>query len=97
MTQISVVATITVTPESKAALLPHLEVLETTTLKEEDGCLFYRMHEDSEDPNTLVCVELWEDREALEAHFNAPHFVAHKKNTEGMAESVSIRILKPLF
>jgi quinol monooxygenase YgiN len=39
----------------------------------EDGCLAYRVYEDTENPNEFVFVEEWESQEALERHFATPH------------------------
>jgi quinol monooxygenase YgiN len=39
----------------------------------EDGCLGYRVCQDTEDANTIVFVEEWEDDDALKRHFATPH------------------------
>ncbi len=39
----------------------------------EEGCLAYRLYEDSEVENEFVFVEEWESQEALERHFATPH------------------------
>jgi quinol monooxygenase YgiN len=41
--------------------------------REEDGCLSYRLYEDTENENEFVFVEEWESQEALERHFATPH------------------------
>jgi quinol monooxygenase YgiN len=38
----------------------------------EPGCLVHSVHQDVEDPNTLVFFEQWEDRAVLTAHFAVP-------------------------
>ncbi len=38
----------------------------------EPGCLLHSVHQDVEDPNALVFVEHWADRNALAAHFQVP-------------------------
>ena len=35
----------------------------------EPGCLLHTVHQDAEDPNRVVFLEHWTDREALVAHF----------------------------
>jgi quinol monooxygenase YgiN len=35
----------------------------------EPGCLVHSVHQDVEDPNTIVFFEQWADRDALDAHF----------------------------
>ena len=39
----------------------------------EDGCLSYRLYEDTEAENEFVFVEEWESQEALQRHFGTPH------------------------
>jgi quinol monooxygenase YgiN len=39
----------------------------------EDGCLAYAVHRAADDPLTIVMVERWASREALDAHFQQPH------------------------
>jgi quinol monooxygenase YgiN len=38
----------------------------------EPGCLLHSVHHDVEDPLTLVFLEYWQDRAALDAHFRVP-------------------------
>jgi len=39
----------------------------------EDGCLGYRLYEDTETENDFVFIEEWESEEALREHFATPH------------------------
>lgn len=39
----------------------------------EDGCISYRLYEDTEAANHFVFVEEWETNEALQRHFATPH------------------------
>ena len=39
----------------------------------EQGCISYRLYEDSEIENDFVFVEEWEDDEALQRHFATAH------------------------
>ena len=38
----------------------------------EPGCLLHSVHHDVEDPLTMVFLEHWKDRAALDAHFRVP-------------------------
>jgi quinol monooxygenase YgiN len=38
----------------------------------EPGCILHSVHHDVEDPNRLVFLEHWADRDALTAHFRVP-------------------------
>jgi len=39
----------------------------------EQGCLSYRLYEDTEADNEFLFVEEWESQEALEGHFGTSH------------------------
>ncbi len=41
--------------------------------REEDGCISYRVYEDTEREHEFVFVEEWESEEALQRHFATPH------------------------
>jgi quinol monooxygenase YgiN len=41
--------------------------------REEEGCLGYRLYQDTEDENAFVFVEEWESLEILKRHFATPH------------------------
>jgi quinol monooxygenase YgiN len=41
----------------------------------EAGCLLYALHRDIENPTTFILIEKWTSKEALEIHFNSPHFL----------------------
>ena len=44
----------------------------------ERGCRVYRVYASLETPLERIFVEEWESRDALEAHFKTPHFLAYK-------------------
>jgi len=50
--------------------------------REEDGCLFYYIHQMSEKPTTFVVLESWENDEALEGHKHSAHYLHYKENFE---------------
>jgi quinol monooxygenase YgiN len=41
--------------------------------REDEGCISYRLYEDTERENDFVFVEEWESQEALQRHFRTPH------------------------
>jgi quinol monooxygenase YgiN len=43
------------------------------TLKE-SGCIQYNLFEDTTHPNILTFMEEWENKAAIESHFNSSHF-----------------------
>lgn len=40
------------------------------------GCLAYTFAADLEDPDVIVCTEVWTGRDALDAHMSHPHTAA---------------------
>ena len=69
---ILVVGTFRLPPENLAAALPMAQrVVEAT--RAEDGCFAYSYAQDLFDPGLIHVSEKWRDREALAAHFKAPH------------------------
>ena len=46
----------------------------TAATQREDGCVLYRFSTDVEQPLRFVLTELWDDEEALKAHFKGAPF-----------------------
>lgn len=44
-------------------------------VRKEEGTLFYTVNRDSADPNTLVVMERYRDKNALNAHSKSPSFL----------------------
>jgi quinol monooxygenase YgiN len=47
-----------------------------TEVAKEEGTMFYTLNRDSKNPNTLVFMERYRDKDALNVHSNTPHFKA---------------------
>jgi len=58
-------------PETSAEVL-RLSLEHVRRSRLEPGCLLHSVHHDVEDPNRLVFLEHWADRDALVAHFGVP-------------------------
>lgn len=54
--------------EAVAAFAPTIEQTHG-----EEGCIAYALHRDVNDPDVLVLVERWTDREALDSHLQQPY------------------------
>ncbi len=54
--------------------------------REEDGCLYYNLHQDNEDSRAFVWIEAWETKEAWEAHCNSEHMNAYRSATGAFVE-----------
>lgn len=60
-------------PEHRDAYLQCLRALQDATRAHDPGCLRYEFWQSIDDPNAFVCLEQWTDRDALQAHLDAPH------------------------
>jgi quinol monooxygenase YgiN len=68
-------------------------------LAAEPGCLLYRPHRSTRDPDVFVFYEVYVDEAALEAHRQAPHLTAFRERREqaGLTEGpVEIDVLRSL-
>jgi len=74
---IFVIATLEIIDENRSAVLEASRDLVDATRKEA-GCMSYDLHQSVSDPNVLVFVERWQDRQVLEAHFHSPHLSARR-------------------
>jgi quinol monooxygenase YgiN len=61
--------------------------------RKEAGCIFYDLYQKPGEPDTLVFVEQWRSREALEAHFTEPHIVAFQKATAELVADGRIEVI----
>jgi quinol monooxygenase YgiN len=73
--------------ERREDLIALMERMQEESRREE-GCLRYGFFSAVEDPLSLVAVEEWADREALDRHFAQPHL---QEFARGLGEVVSER------
>ncbi|WP_379548349.1 putative quinol monooxygenase [Qipengyuania sp. DSG2-2] len=67
-----IVGTVRMPPENlNEARLPMQAMIEASL--EEDGCMAYSYAEDVIDPGLIRVMEIWRDREVLDAHFASEH------------------------
>ena len=57
--------------------------------KEEEGCIAYDLYEAIDGSFDVVMVEVWESKEALDAHMEAEHFKKYIPGAEAFKESQS--------
>lgn len=63
----------------------------------EEGCLAYAVHRAADDPRTVVLVERWASRAALDAHFQQPHVAeAGARSAEVLDGQPTILFLEPV-
>ncbi|CAN7411161.1 putative quinol monooxygenase [Pararhizobium sp. LjRoot255] len=61
--------------------------------RKEAGCIFYDLYQKPGEPETLVFVEQWKSREALEAHFAEAHIIAFQKATAELVADGRIEVV----
>ena len=73
---------------------------------EEKGCIAYDYSreisspipiQETVNPDRVTLVERWESMEDLAAHMNAPHMKKYGPRISALRESVSARVMEPLF
>jgi autoinducer 2-degrading protein len=65
----------------------------------EPGCLIYRPHRSTKDPDLFVFYETYTDEAAFQAHVKAPHLAAFRarREQEGLIEgAVEVEVLRSL-
>ncbi|UPM52514.1 putative quinol monooxygenase [Gottfriedia acidiceleris] len=62
----------------------------------EEGCLEYRLHESSEDENTFVFYEVWENEDAFQSHIQSTHYKTYRQNIENLIEVRKVYTLNEL-
>ncbi len=71
-------------PEAFAEML-RLSLEHVRRSRLEPGCLRHSVHQDVENPNRLVFLEHWADRDALAVHFRVPASIAFAKMAGDLA------------
>lgn len=67
-----------------------------TKSRQESGCIFYDLMQDVEHKNILCFIEEWESKEALDKHFETPHFKDGIKIVERFARDINVSVYQPL-
>ncbi|WP_118137662.1 putative quinol monooxygenase [Oceanicella sp. SM1341] len=92
MTKVTIVANIHAKDDRidvvKAELLKLLPIT-----RAEDGCITYDLHQNDEDPAHFIMLELWQSRELLQNHSNAPHMAAFKAATADATTAFTVHKL----
>lgn len=101
---ILVIAEMKVKPENRDVLLTSFREI-VPQVRKERGCIEYAAALDTSaglpgEPaprdDVLVVLERWESPEALREHFNAPLLQSFFQKTQGLIESVTTRVLRPV-
>lgn len=73
MSIVTVVATLTAKSDAIESVRAELLKMVAPTRREE-GCIEYRLHQDTENPSVFVFYENWQSLACVEKHMNTQHF-----------------------
>ena len=79
---LTVVAKIRAAKGKADALAALLKEQVAAVMKAEPGCLVYRPHRSTKDPDVFVFYEQYKDDAAFDAHRKAPHLGAYRERRE---------------
>jgi len=82
MNVLTVVATIRAAKGKGDALAALLTEQAAAVRAAEPGCLVYRVHRSTSDPELFMFYETYADDAAFDAHRNAPHLAAYRQRRE---------------
>ncbi|MEH6727472.1 MAG: putative quinol monooxygenase [Hyphomicrobiales bacterium] len=77
-------------PDIMAAVTPCIEAT-----RKEAGCVSYDLVHSLTDENTLMFIERWKDKAALDAHFQETHLIAWRKAGEPFFLGRKLEIIEP--
>ncbi|MCX8656629.1 antibiotic biosynthesis monooxygenase [Gilliamella sp. B2894] len=95
MSQLNIVATITVKAEYHEAFQPIFKKLVEASRKEAD-CIHYELNQSITDPNVYVVIETWASQAAIDRHNATPHFVEFATFAKRHVEGLEICVVKPV-
>ena len=81
-----ITASVDIQPQHLAEALD-LSLQHVRRSREEPGCVSHGVSQDAEDPNRLLFLERWADREALDRHFAVPEARAFARRLGELASA----------
>lgn len=93
MSQLNIIATITIKPEYHEAFKPIFKRLVIGS-RAEHGCVRYELNQSIENPNIYTVVETWQSQQAIDLHNTTPHFVEFANFAKEHVDGLSICIAK---
>lgn len=94
MSQIVIVAKITVKEEFTNEVYSYLKELYKNTHQKDKGCIQYELHKNLENPNSFTFIETWENSDFLDTHMQKEHFVSFVSKVENKLETLEINKLE---
>jgi quinol monooxygenase YgiN len=88
---IYVLATIKAAPGKAAELIAAAQPCIAAT-RLEDGCISYDYVQDTANPDIVIVIERWTNRESLEAHLHTPHLKEWRED-KPLVSSTTVEII----
>ena len=99
MTEVTVVARLRAAPGKGDALAALLTEQAGVIRKTEPGCVAYRVHRSTSDPDAFLFYEIYADDAAFEAHRASPHLAQYRKRREDeglLAGAVDVKVYRAI-
>ena len=94
---VSVIAKVPVKPDKVDEFLAALKEL-TASVAQEPGAVLYTANRSKVDPHTIVIMERYQDKAALDAHSSAPYLKAFfARMPEFLAGKPEVAVMEELF
>ena len=90
MIKFAITAELEIKPDQKGTFLQRLSRHRTTCLETEEGCLRFDILLPKDADNHVVLYEVYATDAAFDTHRVTPHFLAFRKDVEGMVVSRKI-------
>ena len=95
MSNIKIVALVTVKPEYTETLKPLFQSLVKAS-RAEEGNISYDLHQEIGNPNRFVFVENWKSQAAIDEHNASEHFQGFVKAIDGKTDNLEIVLMNEL-
>ncbi|HGH0043774.1 TPA: putative quinol monooxygenase [Neisseria meningitidis] len=92
MSNIKIVALVTVKPEYTETLAAQFKELVKAS-RAEEGNISYDLHQEIGKPNRFVFVENWKSQAAIDEHNASAHFQAFVQSVDGKTEGLEIVLM----
>jgi len=95
MSYVTVVAKVVAKQDTVKLVKPELLKLIAPTRKE-NGCIEYKLHQDTVDPAVFIFYETWESQACLERHMSSDHFQQYISAVDGMIAEKTVHVLNQI-
>ncbi len=96
MSEITIVATLTIKADYQAPLMVELKKLVDSS-RAENGCLQYDLHQDNKNPLVYIFIERWASQAIVDVHNQSEHFIAFGQFAAGKIESLAINLMTKIY